>query len=337
MSTTNPISVEPEVLSLTPQTPARLCARQLILERVRKLAQHEAGTRAGEDIEALHDMRVASRRLREALESFHFCFPPKIYTRLYERVRLVTRSLGQARNADVASTYFSELLSQSQDLVEQIALQDILRRQVKRQHKARTKMQKNLNKVQPSLLLTQFEKTFDKLAQRPGRQRGPRTALRLAQNLLAQRLREVFTRRRLITGEGDIEGMHNLRIALKKLRYTLEIFDFTAAEHAQDNLRLLKKLQTVIGDLHDCDVFAEIVQAQVSKLRKLEFTTHLLNGYQMLEAKIAAQRHVFYLNYLELFGHADIRDWRSRVMPPAPKKPRPVLRKKSPVVAEIAS
>ncbi len=322
---TNNSNVAPPVV-LTPQTAPRLCARQLILERVAQLAQHEAGTRDGEDIEALHDMRVASRRLREALEIFQFCFSPKVYDRLYERAHRVTRALGHARNADVAVAYFSGLLPDSGDLLEQVALQDILRRLAKQQKSQRATMQSELDKVKPSALPSRFAKAFDMPAQNSSaRLRGPRTALTLARRLFAQRLRDVFACHRAITGEDDVEGLHKLRIAVKKLRYAIETLDFAAGENAKENLRFFKKLQTVLGDLHDCDVFIEMASKRANKLQKQSFATHLQNGYQIVLAKIAVQRRDFYADYFKLFGHARIQEWRALVVPP----PQPQILKQT--------
>jgi len=302
---------------LGPQTPPRLCARELILARVAELVKHEAGTRSGEDIEALHDMRVASRRLREALEIFQFCFPPKIYDRLYERVRRTTRTLGRARDADVAVEYFTKLLADSQDVVEQVALQDVLRRLAKQQARRRAEMQRELDKVQPADLFARFEKAFDHLERTPpSRQRGSRTALLLARRLFAQRLREVFACHRLIKGEADIEGLHNLRIAVKKLRYAMETLDFAGGEQVKENLKFFKKLQTGLGDLHDRDVFGETIQRRVDKLKKQSFTEHLSNGSETVLATIAKQRQNFYTDYANLFGAAQIQEWRARVVPP---------------------
>jgi CHAD domain-containing protein len=286
------------------------------------MARHETGTRSGEDIEALHDMRVASRRLRESLEIFQFCFPAKNYDYLYNRVRRVTRALGQARNADVAVAYFSGLLDESRDLLGQFALQDALRRLTRQQRRRRAKMQTELDKVQPEALLANFEKAFAKLEQSPVPRRGPRTALSLARRLLAQRLREVFTCRQLLKGEGDVEGLHKLRIAVKKLRYAIETLDFAVSESAKESLRFFKKLQTVLGELHDRDVFVEIVQERTGKLKKQAFATHLLNGYELISASILFQRQDFYAEYLALFGAAKIQEWRSLVVPPASTRPR---------------
>lgn len=327
----NPVAATPVLL--TPQTAPKLCARQLILERVLELVQHEAGTRAGEDIEALHDMRVASRRLREALEIFEFCFTPKLYDRLYTRVRRVTRALGRARDADVTVDYFSKLLAGSQEVIGQIALQDMLRRRVKQQKRRRAEMQHDLDKVRPAELAARFEKAFAHLAQIPASRqpRGSRTAVQLARRLFAQRLREVFACQRLVKGEDDVNGLHNLRIAVKKLRYAMETLDFAAGAPVKENLKFFKKLQTVLGDLHDRDVFAEMTQSRVSKLKKQSFAAHLLNGYQMLAAGIAEQRQGFYAEYVKLFGQAKIQEWRSRVIPPAPPKKTPA----PPIAAEM--
>lgn len=318
-----PVAATPVLL--TPQTAPKVCARQLILERVLELVKHEGGTRSGEDIEALHDMRVASRRLREALEIFEFCFTPKLYDRLYTRVRRITRALGRARDADVTVDYFSKRLAGSQDLIEQIALQDMLRRRVKQQQRRRAEMQHDLDKVRPAELASRFEKVFDRLAQIPASQRprGSRTALQLARRLFAQRLREVFACQRLIKGEDDVSGLHNLRIAVKKLRYAMETLDFAAGAAVKENLKFFKKLQTVLGDLHDRDVFAEMTQGRVNKLKKQSFAAHLLNGYQMLAAGIAEQRQGFYAEYVKLFGQAKIQEWRSRIIPPALTKTTP--------------
>ncbi|MDZ7290875.1 MAG: CHAD domain-containing protein [candidate division KSB1 bacterium] len=313
--------IDSHAMALTPELAPRLCARQLILERVVELVKHEAGTRSGEDIEALHDMRVASRRLRAALEIFEFCFPPKAYQRLYQQVRRVTRALGRARNADVAVDYFSTLLTDSDDLFEQFALQDVLRRLARKKTRCRARMQNELDKVQPASFSARFEKIFDAAAQTPcARPRGPRTARQLARRLLTQRLQEVFARQRVITGEENIQELHNLRIAVKKLRYVLESLDFAAGENLKENLRFFKKLQTVLGDLHDRDVFLEIIRKRVSKLRAQAFTTHLLTGYEMISKKIAAQRHEFYLEYVKLFGNARLKEWRERLVPPSPAR-----------------
>lgn len=325
-------------LALTPDTPPLSCARQLILERAREMIRFEEGTRAGDDIEALHDMRVWSRRLREALEIFAFCFPPKIYDKLYERVRQVTKTLGQARNADVAVEFFAAHHAQAQELTERFALEDLLRRLVKEQRRERERMKERLDKkVKAGALPAVIEVAFAKVARTPGfRRRGPRTVFRLARALLLTRLQEVFKIRAAILGENDVEGLHNLRIAVKKLRYALEILGFAIGESAAENLSFFKKLQTVLGDLHDRDVFLEVVKERYETLEKQTFATLLLSGYESVFIHLVKERRQFYEKYLKIFGEAKFAEWRKRVVPPLPKKTvNPVIPKnEAAIIAE---
>src|SRR5208337_575958 len=59
------------------------------------------GVKDAKDIEYIHRMRVASRRLRAALPLFSSCFPPKQYRSWMSEMRKITRALGEARDTDV--------------------------------------------------------------------------------------------------------------------------------------------------------------------------------------------------------------------------------------------
>lgn len=50
------------------------------------------------------------------------------------------------------------------------------------------------------------------------------------------------------------EAQHDLRIAAKRLRYVLEIFAPCLGEQAEATRNAAKRLQSVLGDLHDCDL-----------------------------------------------------------------------------------
>jgi CHAD domain-containing protein len=97
---------ELEIQGMTADTPFGDAASAIILDRLENMIAHEQGVRLGEDIEALHDMRVYSRRLREALRIFKPCFPKKRHKDIYGRVRDVTAALGDVRNLDVFIEYF---------------------------------------------------------------------------------------------------------------------------------------------------------------------------------------------------------------------------------------
>jgi CHAD domain-containing protein len=56
------------------------------------------------------------------------------------------------------------------------------------------------------------------------------------------------------------EAQHNLRIAAKRLRYVLEIFAPCLGEEAEAARSAAKRLQSVLGDLHDCDLMLAKVE-----------------------------------------------------------------------------
>ena len=62
-----------------------------------------------DDIERVHDMRVATRRLRAALEVFEPCFPRKRYREALKRVKALADALGERRDRDVAIEFLAGL------------------------------------------------------------------------------------------------------------------------------------------------------------------------------------------------------------------------------------
>jgi len=57
------------------------------------------------------------------------------------------------------------------------------------------------------------------------------------------------------------EAQHDMRIAAKRLRYLLEIFAGCVGEEAEEARRAAKRLQSTLGDLHDCDLMLPKVEA----------------------------------------------------------------------------
>jgi CHAD domain-containing protein len=77
-------------------------AERVVAVRAAEVFEHSEGVLDIEDTEALHDMRVATRRLRAALEVFEPCFPRKRHRRALKRVKKLADALGERRDRDVA-------------------------------------------------------------------------------------------------------------------------------------------------------------------------------------------------------------------------------------------
>ena len=84
-----------------PETDFRTFGEQVIRERLRKMLSYTDAVRSGDDIEAVHDMRVASRRARAALSVFAAAIIDPEFADFQREVRTVTKALGAARDLDV--------------------------------------------------------------------------------------------------------------------------------------------------------------------------------------------------------------------------------------------
>lgn len=78
-----------------------MSAAQVVEQRAKEVFAYSSGVLDLGDVERVHDMRVASRRLRAALEIFEDCFPAKPWGRALKRVKKLADALGERRDRDV--------------------------------------------------------------------------------------------------------------------------------------------------------------------------------------------------------------------------------------------
>lgn len=82
--------------------PFTRAAARVVEVRTAEVFEHAHGVLGLDDIERVHDMRVATRRLRAALEVFEPCFPAKRHRKALKRVKALADALGERRDRDVA-------------------------------------------------------------------------------------------------------------------------------------------------------------------------------------------------------------------------------------------
>jgi CHAD domain-containing protein len=91
-----------QIADVSPRDSYGTVAAKAVAVRTEEVfARHEQEVLAVEDIEAVHDMRVATRRLRAALEVFEPCFPRHAYRRALRDVKKLADALGRRRDRDV--------------------------------------------------------------------------------------------------------------------------------------------------------------------------------------------------------------------------------------------
>jgi CHAD domain-containing protein len=102
-----------QVPGLDCDEPFELAAARVLEVRAAEVFEHSAGVLGIEDIEPLHDMRVATRRLRAALEVFRPCFPKKRYKAAMTPLKGLADALGERRDRDVAIEFLHGFLEEA--------------------------------------------------------------------------------------------------------------------------------------------------------------------------------------------------------------------------------
>lgn len=104
------MSTAMEIKGVAPDENMESCARLIIVGYFREMMSHKDGAIDGTDIEFVHDMRVASRRLRAAMDNFSDCFQREPFKQYYKQIRTITRTMGVVRDLDVLIARFQSEL-----------------------------------------------------------------------------------------------------------------------------------------------------------------------------------------------------------------------------------
>ena len=217
---------------------------------------NEGGTRIGDDIEALHDMRVATRRLRAAMSAFGPFLSPRIET-FRAQFGWIAASLGEVRDLDVQLERMSEWRADVTP-AQAVALDGVERLLAGRRQLARRRMLFAMNSRRYDLLVERFGAFL---------RRGPvRTVaagrvpvLSVAPDLVERRYKKVRKMGDRIRSSSPPEDYHLLRIDAKKLRYALEFVGAIYGKQAVDFSQRVTALQDVLGLHQDADVAMEML------------------------------------------------------------------------------
>jgi CHAD domain-containing protein len=104
-------------IAVDPFEPYALAAARVVRVRADELFEHSEGVLDTSDIERVHDMRVASRRLRAVLEIFAPCFPLGDFKTVLRDVKALADALGERRDPDVHIEDMEEFETQVQATV----------------------------------------------------------------------------------------------------------------------------------------------------------------------------------------------------------------------------
>ncbi len=214
-----------------------------------RLVEHEPMARLGEDIEGVHQMRVATRRLRAALDTFQDILPPELVDQR-KALRWLGRSLGEARDLDVQRERFAL----AAPLIGRKAAGSINAILGERHARAREAV---LASLDSDRYIAMTEAMSERLRAGPVPALGEDLALEEALPLIESQRRSARRLGSAIKATSPDTDYHALRLEVRDLRYVLEFFSPLGGEASETYIRQVTRLQTLLGDHQDAVIAAE--------------------------------------------------------------------------------
>jgi len=246
------------VLLLSPGDPAGDAIASALRLQLQAFGREQVGARAGE-IEPVHQLRVATRRLRAALRLFEPILAAATVRHACDELAWLGDSIGAVRDLDVLLLALASR-GRRLDPVDRDALAPLVTVLRDRRASALDDLVRTLEGARCRRLLTRL-----------GSVGGVRRELvlgQVARDLAAPHLRAVLRAGRRLDRDASPEAFHRLRVRVKRLRYALETLRGLGGRRHARTLRLLERLQDTLGAHQDA-------VTQVARLRELAETVPL--------------------------------------------------------------
>lgn len=245
----------------------------VLLTRFGELSSFREAALDWTDPEGVHSMRVASRRLRSALRDFTPYVRKQRLAPVLKQLRNIAAALGEVRDPDVAITALEKLESRIPSEFSP-ALKQFIDKRKEIRDEARTELTLILEAPQLNDLESAFTASVDQAtALRESKTDGAQlrsqiSFLLMSRSIILDRLKELEKHSQGLFSPFDIETLHDMRIAAKRLRYAIELFQQCWGHAIATYAKRVARMQTALGEVHDCDVWIESFGNEVSKARK---------------------------------------------------------------------
>jgi CHAD domain-containing protein/transposase len=267
-------TLEHQVPKITLPDKPGLLADDIMVEVTRKtlyfqfqhMLYHEPGTQMGQDTEELHDMRVATRRMRAALQVFGDYLDEKSWAPFEKGLRRTGRVLGKVRDLDVfwekTQRYLDALPPERKEELSPLHVVWQAERDQAREKLLSYLTSDRYRQFKNSL--SEFLENHEAGAAPVFNQAGepqPRRLRHVAPVILYQKLAAMYAFDEWTIGpEVPLARLHRLRIASKGLRYLLEFLEEVLGPESKRLVKEMKALQDHLGNLQDAVVASNLLR-----------------------------------------------------------------------------
>ena len=254
-------AVEATLPTLAKKASAADGLRDIVANALGHLLANRAAAQAG-DVEGIHQIRVAIRRLRSALRLFEPRLEPHVVTLFQEELQRLGRAIGEARDWDV---FCVEMLPESFDSEGKAEWGRLIRDAAEARRRAAdavcAREVSSASFTGLVLGLAAWMETGRDDVGLLGDKALDRKLRRIAPDLLDRPMRKVCNRARAVKPAASPGELHPLRKSLKKLRYDIEfVASLYPRKAVKRHLKRLKALQKSLGVINDAATATKLAE-----------------------------------------------------------------------------
>src|SRR6266853_98204 len=281
-----------QIAGLSRRTPVARTSTKVLRATLLDFLEKVPEARGGGSEKGIHDLRVAVKRFREAFRLFRPVLRKKMFRRHREWIEELNDALGEVRDRDVALAQLRKLTAGLAERPGSVA--DLPARLESERLVAAAALAAMLDRLQLDGVPAQLAAQIESLGQQAvsGRPTHEFARERVRERLLDVRARWTAARR-----EATPESLHRVRIGNKRLRYAIEPFSRMLGKEVRRLYRSASRFHDVLGDLHDADSMAVLLETAMAGASKAE-----RRAWERLSVKVIRERRVA---LRKAFSHAD--------------------------------
>jgi len=252
--------------------------REVLLDLLERIPE----ARNSDSKKAIHDLRVAVKRFREAFRLFRPVVRKKACRKHRKWIEDLNDALGAVRDRDVALARMHKLTDGLSETPPSVA--GLLARLQSERLAATDELEAFLKRLQLGGAPAQFAAHIDSIERQAAY--GEPTYV-FARRQVLERLRDVHERWQDARREATPESLHRVRIANKRLRYAIEPFSRMLGNGLRQLYRSASRFHDALGDLHDADAMAVMLETSMAGASRLERCI-----WESLSTKVNRRRRV---------------------------------------------
>jgi CHAD domain-containing protein len=276
-------------------------AAKVLRVRFKEIADLYQNSSDLSDIDLIHDLRVATRRLRSALRDFMPLLEKESFNSIKKELKKISDALGKVRDEDVAIVALEEL----QNEAESEEIKEEIKFFLQLWNDSRERARADLAEIFTIEIIDELEKHLAAKLDKHSHSENSIEFKEFGKNVIKKNLQKFEDLTSSLYTPFETENLHQLRLRAKRLRYAMKIFAVCLEDEAKEFAKKISKMQTFLGDTHDCD---EWIESLLSILREQDdsLDQNKRDALIWLTAKFSERRTQNYTSALKLWS-----DWKS--------------------------